>query len=560
MSGAPSDSDHHTQPAFTPDEIVEPEALPGPQLGDYTIIRRIGQGGMGIVYEGVQPVIGKRVAIKVLKPHVAGDPVHVRRLLAEAQVVNAIGHRGIIDIFGFGELEDGRHYVVMEYLVGTSLDALIRGGKPLPPSMVVFILDEVLSALSAAHAKGVIHRDLKPSNIFLVSEASGNRYVKLLDFGLAKQLDPSHSGHTTRVVGTPAYMAPEQALGEKLEPRTDLYALGVVAFELLTGRLPFESDNFAEMMRRHVEEPPPRPSTLVPSIPPALEALVLQLLAKAPADRPSSAEVARNELKAVRRAMPEDTNVFAVGAFDADAPTASHRVDTADVPPEDRATPDENPTRQSITAAHRAADPLRRHPKAMLAGAGAFILLVGVAVWRASSTDPAPPAAVSSSPASAVAEAVSNPGGGEPPPTQSSAPLASSFAPPASPSSSPAPTPPKAEADSAQRMPSPLPAERLPPERKRPARALREAPRPPPKPAGTGILELVPTASTWAYVSIDGKGHKQCPELPPICELELEAGPHRIDVHGPNVKPASYTVRVQPGKRARLHIRLSPAR
>ncbi|HVG58183.1 MAG TPA: serine/threonine-protein kinase, partial [Hyalangium sp.] len=175
------------------------DPLIGMKLGEYELRSRIGVGGMGFVYDGIQPLIGKRVAVKVLRPELAQAPEQVARLLAEARAVNAIRHRGIIDIFGFGQVPDGRQYIVMEFLDGQPLDAYLAEKIKLPPTEALSILDEVLAALGAAHGAGVVHRDLKPSNIFLVREPGGTRYVKLLDFGLAKQ---GQSGASTRTAQT----------------------------------------------------------------------------------------------------------------------------------------------------------------------------------------------------------------------------------------------------------------------------------------------------------------------------------------------------------------------
>ncbi len=270
------------------------DPLIGQKLGEYVIEQKIGSGGMGIVYRGVQPVIGKPVAIKVLKPDVASQPGQMERLLAEARAVNAIRHRSIIDIFSFGQLPDGRHYVVMEFLEGEGLDAFMKKRSPLPLDEAVPLLEEILSALAAAHGAGVIHRDLKPSNIFVVTPRAGPRYLKLLDFGLAKQAAlPGASTPQTRlasIVGTPDYMAPEQARGDPVGPFTDLYSFGCVAFQMLTGRLPFQGESAMVVLLEHQERPPPRPSSINPSLPPSVDKLLLELLAKSPSARPASAD------------------------------------------------------------------------------------------------------------------------------------------------------------------------------------------------------------------------------------------------------------------------------
>ncbi|SEM34716.1 serine/threonine protein kinase [Stigmatella aurantiaca] len=276
------------------------DPLIGTQVSEYVIQERIGTGGMGIVYRAVQPLIGKQVAIKVMRAQFAQAHQLVQRLLVEARIVNAIPHRGIIDIFGFGQLEDGRPYVVMELLQGLSLDRLLRRKGRLGVDEAVKILDEVLDALGAAHRRGVVHRDLKPGNVFLVEGAAGARSLKLLDFGIAKVAStPAANALTVHglLLGTPEYMSPEQVRGGEVEPTSDLYAVGVMAFEMLTGQVPFGGEQ-VRVLFAQVEDAPPSLSSLVPGIPPALERMVSRLLAKAPFQRYPSADAVRQELKA----------------------------------------------------------------------------------------------------------------------------------------------------------------------------------------------------------------------------------------------------------------------
>ncbi|WP_375770371.1 serine/threonine protein kinase [Archangium gephyra] len=293
------------------DDSSAQDPLTGLKLGEYELRQRVGVGGMGLVYEGIQPLIGKRVAVKVLRPELAAAEEQVARLLAEARAVNAIRHRGIVDIFGFGQVPDGRQYIIMEYLEGVALDAHLTEKGRLPVSEALDILDEVLSALGAAHGAGVVHRDLKPSNIFLVKQPDGSRYVKLLDFGLAKMGLPTGRTAQTRtdmVVGTPEYMAPEQARGQPVGPMTDLYALGVVAFEMVTGRLPFTGTSPVDLLMKHVDARPPRPSEFVPELPAALDAFILQMLTKDPEARPGSAEQLRRQLQRLRDTLTQQAH------------------------------------------------------------------------------------------------------------------------------------------------------------------------------------------------------------------------------------------------------------
>ncbi|WP_163867458.1 serine/threonine-protein kinase [Myxococcus eversor] len=273
------------------------DALLATQVGDFIIDERIGSGGMGVVYRATHPLIGKQVAIKILRAELVSQQ-QVERLLIEARAVNAIQHPGIIDIFGFGSLPDGRPYVIMELLQGQSLAAFIRQHGCLDAETTLWILDQMLAALGAAHRAGIVHRDLKPGNVFLARASNGAYSVKLVDFGIAK-LVHSHEGPTTlegSILGTPEFMAPEQIRGAGIGPATDLYAVGVMTFQMLTGALPFQGEPL-QVLFAHVEQPPPVPSARVPSVPPELDTLVLQLMAKDPGLRPESAEIVRLALR-----------------------------------------------------------------------------------------------------------------------------------------------------------------------------------------------------------------------------------------------------------------------
>jgi eukaryotic-like serine/threonine-protein kinase len=257
-------STHISSPLNAPLWATDPsikDPLIGTSVCGYVIKGRLGQGGMGIVYEGEQPMIGKRVAIKVLRAEIAQDPEQVQRLVSEARAVNAVGHRGIIDVFGYGELTDGRQCIVMEYLDGEPLsDLLIRNhneNRETPVLEVLLILEEILSALGGAHGAGVIHRDLKPSNVFLCKQRDGSRFVKVIDFGIAKLgvIGSTPSTRASLMIGTPSYMAPEQARGGSVSPALDLYAVGVMAFEMLTGQLPFVGDSVVAVLMQHAEAP-----------------------------------------------------------------------------------------------------------------------------------------------------------------------------------------------------------------------------------------------------------------------------------------------------------------
>lgn len=264
----------------------------GAEVGEYVVEGMLGKGAFGSVYRAVHPMIGKLVAIKVLNLKYSADPEMASRFVSEARAVNRIGHEGIVDIFGFGELPDGRKYYVMAALDGVTLyDYLSEHGR-ISVEETIHILGGVAEALDAAHATGVTHRDLKPGNIFLVRTADEGWRPKLLDFGVAKLMDEetprAHKTETGAALGTPAYMSPEQCRGRDVDHRSDVYAFGVVAFQMLTGQLPFDSDSVFAIMNGHVFEPPPPPREIVPELSEEVSAAVLWLLEKEPDARPQT--------------------------------------------------------------------------------------------------------------------------------------------------------------------------------------------------------------------------------------------------------------------------------
>jgi len=276
---------------------------PGTEVGGYIIDGKLGQGGMGVVYRAKHPVIGKRAAIKILRPEVSRSPITVERFIQEARAVNQIGHPNIIDIFAYGALPDGRAYHVMDLLVGESLRKRLKRSV-LHPSEAASVIDEIAQALSAAHEHGFVHRDLKPDNVFLVTHEGRWPEVKLLDFGLAKLMPeygaPAFTTKTGVMLGTPEYMSPEQARGIGVDYRTDIYALGILMFEILAGSRPFPSlgDSLATLLQ-HAEEPPLSLADTVAGLPDEMVQLVDAMLAKTPEARPSLAAV-RTVIKRLR--------------------------------------------------------------------------------------------------------------------------------------------------------------------------------------------------------------------------------------------------------------------
>jgi eukaryotic-like serine/threonine-protein kinase len=277
----------------TAKELQAAHLEPGSMVGEYRVEHKIGEGGMGTVYAAVHPVIGKKAAVKVMTRALCVDAASVDRFVREARAANEIGHPNIVDVFAFGKLDDGRSFLLMEWLQGESLRARMDR-RDLAPGEAVEILLQVCDALEAAHDKNIIHRDLKPDNVFLVTMRGKRLNVKLLDFGIAKLLGGPSAQSLTQSggwIGTPLYMSPEQARAQPVDYRTDVYALGATAYEMFLGRVPFMAEASVDVIRMHLSDPPPRPSTLWSEVPPALELLLLQMLEKSPENRPTMQQV-----------------------------------------------------------------------------------------------------------------------------------------------------------------------------------------------------------------------------------------------------------------------------
>ncbi|HJX66893.1 MAG TPA: serine/threonine-protein kinase [Polyangia bacterium] len=285
---------------------------PGTLIGEYQVEREIGRGGMGVVYAARHPVIGKRVAIKVLDLFFSRDAALVKRFTDEARAVNRIGHPNIIDVFSFGQLADGRQYFVMEFLEGETLASWLAKGIP-PASEMCRLLLQACEALEAAHREGIIHRDLKPENLWIARPKHGESFIKVLDFGIAKLSEGGEEKSVTRtgtVMGTPQFMSPEQCTGRAVDHRTDVYAMGVILFRIYCGRFPFDGASVAEIIADQLYQPPPRPSS-VASLPPALDELIFRCLDKDPALRPASAAELGMELKTAVQLAGAITEVHA---------------------------------------------------------------------------------------------------------------------------------------------------------------------------------------------------------------------------------------------------------
>lgn len=277
----------------------------------YRLETRIGFGGMGEVYRASRLLIGDEVAIKILHAEHVSDPQASERFRREAQAAARLKHPNAVSIYDFGVTSDGLVYLVMELVEGQNLRNIIKQQGPLSPATVSEITNQVCSALQVAHEQNVVHRDLKPDNIMVNVTISGLR-VKVLDFGIAKLRDLAANNLTItgNVMGTPHYMSPEQCLGEETDSRSDLYSLGVVIYQMLTGSLPFNSPTSTAVVMQHVNKEPPSLRSINLSISPAVEAVVLHALAKRREDRPRSADALARELAAaVNAAIPQPVAV-----------------------------------------------------------------------------------------------------------------------------------------------------------------------------------------------------------------------------------------------------------
>ena len=275
-------------------------SLVGKSVGPYRIQSLLGEGGMGDVYVGEHEKLNRPVAIKTLKPELIEDPELLQRFFSEARAANLIRHENIVEITDLLSEPDGSSYMVMELLDGLPLEDLLEHESKLPANRAVAIMTQVADALEAAHNKEIIHRDLKPANIFLIKRANTSDYVKVLDFGIARLMaEPQlHTTKTGQFWGTPLYMSPEQVVGKQISPSADIYAFGVILFEMLTGQLPFNDDSLYSLMNSHLNSTPPTVASIVPDVPAKLSELVAQCMAKLPEDRPASMTVLRKQLAA----------------------------------------------------------------------------------------------------------------------------------------------------------------------------------------------------------------------------------------------------------------------
>jgi eukaryotic-like serine/threonine-protein kinase len=375
----------------------------GETINNYRVTRLLGEGGMGAVYLAEHPFMGRKAAIKVLRREFAEDPGLVERFMNEARAANAIRHPNIIDIIDVGRMPSGIPYLMMEFLEGESLADRIRRGKlDIPEAMDVIM--QTTGALAAAHGKGIVHRDLKPDNLFLIPDdsAPGGIRVKVLDFGIAKlRADLSGGMAKTQagsLMGTPPYMSPEQCRGitEEIDHRTDVYAMGIILYELLCGTPPFISAGWGEVVLAHLTKPPPPPRSKNADIPEALEVVIMKALAKTADERFGSASEMRAALRPLSSMStfpPRQTVAALAAAHATPGKTTTFRTATGEM----KSVPHE-------AGAQPAARPKRRFLLLGAAVAAAATIATVMAMNGGKSPEPGPPSvvpAIATSPAPA---------------------------------------------------------------------------------------------------------------------------------------------------------------
>jgi serine/threonine-protein kinase len=494
-------------PLALAEPVVDEDLPSGSACGEYIVERKIGEGGMGAVYGARHPLIGKRAAIKVIKRDLSVNPEAVDRFVREAQAVNTIGHPNIVDVFGFGRLPDGRSFFVMEWLEGEALRA--RMTRPLAFAQALEVLESIAVALRAAHEAGVVHRDLKPDNVYLArSKGAPAPRVKLLDFGLAKLSGPTGDGrvdHTRTgiVMGTPLYLSPEQAKGIKIDFATDVYSLGVIAYEMAAGAVPFTADSAVEIMAAHISARPVPLHERAPWVPQMFDRLVMRMLDKDPQARPPIREV--EEQLAMMRAQPEIANAAPVAGGVAAQWTPSPSL--AAVPPV---------TQIGAT----------RKRRGVVIGIVAAVVIAGGAM------------------------AVLALGGGSDKPKQEVAAIAPA----------PAPVPVKPEPV----KPEPAKPEPVAPEPVKPEPVATVPPEPakpePAKPepakhlaAKPGTLAITIAGAQKGNVLVDGK---RVGSNVATISIELAPGEHRVRVEAPGHRPVQHVVRVEAGANQPMSIQL----
>lgn len=494
-------------------------------LGRYEILGELGRGAMGTVYKARDPIIDRVVALKTISTTLTGEAFRrfEESFFREARSAGRLNHPNIVTIYDAGEAS-GQAYIAMEFLDGTSLRETLDGEKrPFSPTRALEMAAQVARALAYAHEKGVVHRDIKPANIIVVR----NRRPKLTDFGIARLMDGG--GSNTDLAGSPKYMSPEQIRGETIDGRSDVFSLGTVFYEMLTGVAPFEAETVPAIMRKVLDEMPAPPSALVPGIPPELDGVVLRMLAKRPEDRFPSARALFRELRRLYEKLDPKSETIAELAADLRAE------------PKPALSDPDAPT--VILGEEKPASTPRGLPRvALLAGVAAAVVIALALGLRDRPTDEPPraiapqPAVVTSAPARTVV----------PPPqpvTEAlelprSEPVATEAAPPL-PKKAPAAKP---AAKPARKKPEPAGVASAPP---------APAPEPvveAPKPTGTVVLAVSP----WGELFVNGEARGTSP---PVTSLMLPAGRHRIEIRNTTLAPYAADITVEPGETRRIRHR-----
>jgi serine/threonine-protein kinase len=357
-------------------EEIGPGSIIG---GNYRVEKILGEGGMGVVYAVAHTRLNKKFALKLLKRELAKDPDTRARFLLEAQAAGQIHHPNVVEITDYASLPDGSAFLVMEYLDGQPLSRMIKLGGAIPALRAVTIIRDVASALQAAHETGVVHRDLKPDNVFVIQQ-SGREISKILDFGVAKVAGSAKLTRTGMVFGTPHYMSPEQASGGVVDARTDVYALGVIMYEMFTGRVPFEADTYMGVLTKHMFEAPTPPSQVAGPARElgALEDVTLKALAKRPEDRYASMNALVADLDRILSVGPDGVPMIAAKLDGLSRPDFKKDAEAVRRSLAGLADELEPPARAEIAAAH-ANDRERRVRKVGIA-ALLGVLIVGLGI------------------------------------------------------------------------------------------------------------------------------------------------------------------------------------
>ena len=484
----------------------------GTTVGKYRIVGQLGRGGMGIVYKAVDEALGREVAIKVLNPEI-GDSDVLRRFRAEAVTLARLTHPGIATIYDLVESEHGL-LMVMELVRGESLDKLSARAGALPPERAAYIIVRVLRALEHAHRAGVVHRDLKPGNVMVTDDGG----VKVMDFGVARVRDTAHLTAAGHMIGTPAYMAPEQVLGTDVDGRADLYSVGVVLYRLLTGALPFKAETAISMAQKQLTEMPTPLGLHQPGLPDWCDAVLRRALAKSPEDRFQTAEEFRQALaRAVPAAVEEVGDATWFGQLESTTPprpVAAGVAAATPTPLRRPPTPSADGTQRPTTVA--AAPPVTPSPPAAagdttivlrsrhLAVAGALLALLAVSVAVLAVVVLRRQAGVSPSPAPSTVPAAERAASPPAPGLSSSPPASPLGGPPTPPAAAPAPSSPTTTAPTAS---SAAPVTKRPPT----ARTPVTTPSASAPPAGPGSRSAKPTGEPAA-----GAAAPPAPALPSL--------------------------------------------